>query len=103
MRRGAKPTKRRVGTKPPVARKSVKGEDSRVRDLERRLAESLEREEANGRALAEALEQQTATGEILRVISSSPADVRPVFEALAESVVRLMGAVAASVYEFDGS
>jgi two-component system NtrC family sensor kinase len=51
----------------------------------------------------EALERQTATADILRVISSSPTDARPVFEAIVESAVRLMGAVAASVYEFDGT
>jgi two-component system, NtrC family, sensor kinase len=51
----------------------------------------------------EALERQTATGDILRVISSSPTDAQPVLEAIAESAVRLMGAVGASVYEFDGT
>src|SRR5262249_23196744 len=51
----------------------------------------------------EALERQTATADILRVISSSPTDAQPVFEAIAESVVRLMEAVGASVYEFDGT
>ena len=52
--------------------------------------------------LRESLEQQTATAEILRVISRSPTDVQPVFEAIGESVIRLMGAAMASVYEFDG-
>jgi len=37
----------------------------------------------------EALEQQTATAEILRVISESPTDVQPVFEAIVQSGIRL--------------
>jgi class 3 adenylate cyclase len=51
--------------------------------------------------LAGALEQQAATSEILNVISGSPADVQPVFEAIADSVMRLFDAWSASVFRHE--
>src|SRR5262245_53492546 len=50
----------------------------------------------------EVLEQQTATSKILRVISSSPTDIQPVFDAIAESAVRLCRADYGSTNRLDG-
>ena len=52
----------------------------------------------------EALERQTATADILKVIASSPSDVTPVFEAIAESANRLIGGFSTATFRFiDGA
>jgi len=52
--------------------------------------------------LRDSLDQQTATSQVLGVISSSPTDVQPVFDAIASSSVNLCGAGYCIVYSFDG-
>ena len=73
----------------PVVKKSQPKQAQNIQSLQRALDESLAREEA--------------ASEILRMIASSPTDLQPVLDAIAERAARLCNAEDAAVFRVDGN
>src|SRR5262249_26305152 len=63
----------------------------------------FEAEQQRARELTESLEQQTATSEVLKVISSSPGELEPVFNALLANAIRICEATFGNLLLFEGS
>ena len=83
-----KPAETKVQGKRPVSKKAPKREGRKLREPEKRRAH--------------ASEQQKAIDEILRVMASSPGDVQPVLDAVAERAARLCEAPSANILIRDG-
>ncbi len=88
-------TRRRNTVKRPNAAKAVARRSSSLVSLETKFA-LLTRERD------EALEQLSAASKVLKVISSSPGDLKPVFEAILENATRICEASFGNLALFDG-
>jgi signal transduction histidine kinase/putative methionine-R-sulfoxide reductase with GAF domain len=79
-----------MSARPPDVVADLRRENARIQIENARLSDEIK----------EALERQTATADILKVIASSPSDVQPVFEAIAQSAKRLLGGFSSTVFLF---
>ena len=100
--RTTKPKRRK---EPTAARRRGSSSGDLQKQLDQR---TRERDEARKhlsvaqRHLAEALEQQTATSEVLGIISSSPSELEPVFQAMLANATRICEAKFGTMYLFEG-
>ena len=96
-RAGGEPLKTRgrktAARKPAVRRGSATDQETEFARIIHERDQALEQ-------LSEALEQQTATSEVLKVISSSPGELGPVFDTVLENATRLCEAHFGILYRF---
>src|SRR5262249_27230151 len=95
---GGKPAKlkrRKTVTPKRLNAPKVRGRGTHAPDQDTEIARV-------SRDLNETREQQDPTADVLKVIRSSPANVQPVFDMIAESAARLCQAQFCFVYRFDG-
>jgi GAF domain-containing protein/HAMP domain-containing protein len=93
-----------IGTISVVRREPGRLSDKQIAVLETFAAQAVIAIE-NTRLLSElreSLEQQTATSEVLRIISSSPGELAPVFQAMLENATRICAAKFGNLFLFDG-
>src|SRR5262245_41696138 len=85
----------RRNARPRGAPKAMHGSAPSIVDLQQQI-------EALTRELSESLDQQTATAEVLRVISSSPSELQPIFATILNHATRICGAEFGTLNLYDG-
>ena len=93
-----KTMKSRLHKEPTTAR----GRGSSATDLQEQLNQRTRELTEARKDLAESLEQQTAMAQVLGIISSSPTNLRPVFDAILANATRLCGGNFALLSRYDG-
>jgi hypothetical protein len=83
-------------------RRALQREVAQRKRLQKDLRQETARRGEAEAALAEVQSHELAASEILRVISSSPTDLQPVFDTIAEYAMRVCGALHGVVLRFDG-
>src|SRR5215831_16330025 len=86
-----------------ASKKKKSPRPTELSQLKKELQRVTEQLESCQRELAQGIERETATGEILRVIASSPTDLQPVLDAVAENAARLCDSNDAQLRLIDGN
>ncbi|HEY6367268.1 MAG TPA: GAF domain-containing protein, partial [Candidatus Binatia bacterium] len=84
-----------------VSKKKKNPRTTELSQLKKEVQRLTEQVESYKRELAEATERETVTGEILRVIASSPTDIQPVLDVVAENAARLCDSNDATIHRVD--
>ena len=97
----AKSQRRKTAARKPRNAPAIAVRRGSTTDQETEFARIIRERDQALEQLSEALERQTATSEVLKVISSSPGELGPVFDTVLENATRLCEANFGILYRFE--